>query len=99
MFEREWLVLSGIIVAVVTMGILLFFAAMARFLKRPSPSEAIIRIGRSSTDVFIGQAAWIVPILHRASTMSLSTIGITTRRAGPWTITASFPGTCAPAPP
>jgi uncharacterized membrane protein YqiK len=58
-----------------------FFSAMARFLKRPSPSEAIIRIGRSMTDVFIGRACWIVPILHRAATMSLSTIGLTIRRA------------------
>ena len=46
MFEQEWLVLAGIIVAVLVVGILLFFSAMARFLKRPSPSEAIIRIGR-----------------------------------------------------
>jgi uncharacterized membrane protein YqiK len=55
---------------------------MARFLKRPSPSEAIIRIGRSSSDVFIARAAWIVPVLHRAATMSLTTIGLTIRRAG-----------------
>ena len=58
-----------------------FVSAMARFLKRPSPSEAIIRIGRASTDVFIGQACWVVPVLHRAATMSLSTIGLTIRRA------------------
>jgi uncharacterized membrane protein YqiK len=57
-------------------------SAMARFLKRPSPSEAIIRIGRSNTDVFIGRSTWIVPVLHRAATMSLSTIGLTIRRAG-----------------
>jgi len=59
-----------------------FFGAMARFLKRPSPSEAIIRIGRATTDVFIGRACWIVPVLHRAATMSLSTIGLTIRREG-----------------
>ena len=82
MFEQEWLVLAGVIVAVLVVAVLLFFSAMARFLKRPSPSEAIIRIGRSKTEVFIGRATWIVPILHRAATMSLSTIGITTRRAG-----------------
>ena len=35
-----------------------------------------------ANNVYIGQAAWIEPILHRAATMSLSTIGITTRRAG-----------------
>src|SRR5262249_53142971 len=65
-----------------TVFVLLFFAAMARFLKRPSPSEAIIRIGRATTDVFIGRASWIVPVLHRAATMSLSTIGLTIRREG-----------------
>jgi uncharacterized membrane protein YqiK len=63
-------------------ALFLFGAAMARFLKRPSPSEAIIRIGRASTDVFIGRAAWIVPVLHRAATLSLTTIGLTIRRAG-----------------
>src|SRR5688572_20205912 len=69
-------------VAAVTAFVLVLAGAMARFLKRPSPSEAIIRIGRSKTEVYIGRATWIVPILHRAATMSLSTIGITTRRAG-----------------
>ncbi len=69
-------------VGAITIFALLFLSAMARFLKRPSPSEAIIRIGRSTTDVFIGRACWIVPILHRAATMSLSTIGLTIRRSG-----------------
>ncbi|HZS40873.1 MAG TPA: flotillin domain-containing protein [Polyangia bacterium] len=69
-------------VGAITLFILLFISAMARFLKRPSPSEAIIRIGRSTTDVFIGRACWIVPVLHRAATMSLSTIGLTIRREG-----------------
>ena len=49
--------------------LLVFAAAMARFLKRPSPSEAIMRIGRATTDVFIGRATWIVPVLHRAATI------------------------------
>ncbi len=70
------------LVAAVTAMALLFVGAMARFLKRPSPSEAIIRIGRATTDVFIGRACWIVPVLHRAATMSLSTIGLTIRREG-----------------
>src|SRR5690349_12125320 len=69
-------------VASITAFSLVFAGAMARFLKRPSPSEAIIRIGRATTDVFIGRACWIVPVLHRAATMSLSTIGLTIRRAG-----------------
>jgi uncharacterized membrane protein YqiK len=64
----------------ITLLVLAFFGAMARFLKRPSPSEAIIRIGRATTDVFIARACWIVPVLHRAATMSLSTIGLTIRR-------------------
>ena len=70
------------IVGTVVLFLLFFVSAMARFLKRPSPSEAIIRIGRATTDVFIGRACWIVPVLHRAATMSLSTIGLTIRRAG-----------------
>ena len=70
------------LVGAITALILAFFGAMARFLKRPSPSEAIIRIGRATTDVFIGRACWIVPVLHRAATMSLSTIGLTIRREG-----------------
>ncbi len=69
-------------IAAITMFVLLFLSAMARFLKRPSPSEAIIRIGRATTDVFIARACWIVPVLHRAATMSLSTIGLTIRRSG-----------------
>src|SRR5215468_3836014 len=69
-------------IGAITIFVLLFLSAMARFLKRPSPSEAIIRIGRSTTDVFTGRACWIVPVLHRAATMSLSTIGLTIRRAG-----------------
>lgn len=72
----------GVIVGAVAAVFIFFVSAMARFLKRPSPSEAIIRIGRTSTDVFIGRAAWIVPVLHRAATMSLTTIGLTIRRAG-----------------
>src|SRR3990170_4646000 len=71
------------IVGFLVLAILFFFSAMARFLKRPSPSEAIIRIGRNKTEVFIGKAAWVIPVLHRAATMSLSTIGLTIRRAGP----------------
>jgi uncharacterized membrane protein YqiK len=70
------------IVGTLVVFLLVFVSAMARFLKRPSPSEAIIRIGRATTDVFIGRACWIVPVLHRAATMSLSTIGLTIRRAG-----------------
>ena len=79
-FEAWQVALAG--VAAIVLPLFMFFAAMARFLKRPSPSEAIIRIGRKTTDVFIGQACWIVPVLHRASTISLSTIGLTIRRAG-----------------
>jgi uncharacterized membrane protein YqiK len=70
------------LVGTIVLFILLFFSAMARFLKRPSPSEAIIRIGRVATDVFIARACWIVPVLHRATTMSLSTIGLTISRTG-----------------
>src|SRR3954469_6169651 len=69
-------------VAFITAFSLVFAGAMARFLKRPSPSEAIIRVGRATTDVFIGRACWIVPVLHRAATLSLSTIGLTIRREG-----------------
>jgi uncharacterized membrane protein YqiK len=76
-----WQMALGL-VAAITLLVLVFFGAMARFLKRPSPSEAIIRIGRATTDVFIGRACWIVPVLHRAATMSLSTIGLTIRREG-----------------
>src|SRR5436305_2612718 len=76
-----WQFAAGLVLAVLAAA-LAFVGAMSRFLKRPSPSEAIIRIGRSSTDVFIGRATWIVPILHRAATLSLSTIGLTIRRAG-----------------
>lgn len=76
-----WHLAGGIVLAVAGAAIA-FISAMARFLKRPSPSEAIIRIGRSSSEVFIGRATWIVPILHRAATMSLTTIGLTIRRAG-----------------
>ena len=75
-----WQLAAGLVGAV-ALGFLAFMSAMARFLKRPSPSEAIIRIGRSNTDVFIGRSTWIVPVLHRAATMSLSTIGLTIRRA------------------
>lgn len=82
MFGIDILPLAGGLVVTVFGIVVFFFTAMARFLKRPSPSEAIIRIGRSSTEVFIGRAAWIVPVLHRAATMSLSTIGLTIRRAG-----------------
>src|SRR5260370_3660260 len=76
-----WQMAVALVAAVPAMA-LLFVGAMARFLKRPSPSEAIIRIGRSTTDVFIGRACWIVPVLHRAASMSLSTIGLTIRREG-----------------
>jgi len=76
-----WQIAAGLVGAV-ALGFVTFMGAMARFLKRPSPSEAIIRIGRATTDVYIGRATWIVPVLHRAATMSLSTIGLTIRRAG-----------------
>jgi len=82
MFGIEvWQFAAGLVLAIF-FAVLAFVGAMSRFLKRPSPSEAIIRIGRASTDVFIGRATWIVPILHRAATLSLSTIGLTIRRAG-----------------
>src|SRR6478736_7891569 len=80
--QNKVLFVAGLLVATVFMLSLMLFSAMARFLKRPSPSEAIIRIGRQATEVFIGRAAWIVPVLHRAATMSLSTIGLTIRRSG-----------------
>jgi uncharacterized membrane protein YqiK len=76
-----WQMALGLVGAI-TLFVLAFFGAMARFLKRPSPSEAIMRIGRATTDVFIGRACWIVPVVHRAATMSLSTIGLTIRREG-----------------
>jgi uncharacterized membrane protein YqiK len=74
--------MAAAFVGAITLFVFVFIGAMARFLKRPSPSEAIIRIGRATTDVFIGRACWIVPVLHRAATMSLSTIGLTIRREG-----------------
>jgi uncharacterized membrane protein YqiK len=74
--------MAAALVGAITLFVLVFFGAMARFLKRPSPSEAIMRIGRTTTDVFIGRACWIVPVVHRAATMSLSTIGLTIRRDG-----------------
>jgi uncharacterized membrane protein YqiK len=74
--------MAAALVGAITVFVLVFFGAMARFLKRPSPSEAIMRIGRNTTDVFIGRACWIVPVVHRAATMSLSTIGLTIRRDG-----------------
>jgi len=43
-------------VGAIVLFMLIFLTAMARFLKRPSPSEAIIRIGRAATDVFIARA-------------------------------------------
>src|SRR3954449_11886437 len=76
-----WQLAVGLVGAIALLA-LTFLSAMARFLKRPSPSEAIIRIGRATTDVFIGRACWIVPVLHRAATLSLSTIGLTIRRSG-----------------
>src|SRR2546430_17354365 len=76
-----WQFAAGLVLAVLA-GALVFVGAMSRFLKRPSPSEAIIRIGRSSTDVFIGRANWILPLLHRGAPLSLSSIGPTIRRAG-----------------
>ncbi len=76
----EWLVWAGAIAGSIVVAFVFFIAAMARFFKRPSPSEAIIRIGQKTTDVFIGRGTWIVPILHRAAIMSLSTIGLTIRR-------------------
>ncbi len=69
-------------VGVVFLFFVAFVGMMARFLRRPSPSEALIRIGRTTTDVFIGRACWVVPVLHRAATLSLSTIGLTIRRVG-----------------
>jgi uncharacterized membrane protein YqiK len=77
---QVWQVAASIVGFVFALAVI-FVGAMARFLKRPSPSEAIIRIGRATTDVFIGRACWIVPIAHRAATISLSTIGLTIRRA------------------
>src|SRR4051794_15697895 len=69
-------------VGAIVLFMIVFIGAMARFLRRPSPSEALIRIGRSSTEVFIGRSCWVVPVLHRAATLSLSTIGLTIRRVG-----------------
>jgi uncharacterized membrane protein YqiK len=80
--DSVYLWIAGVGIGFLATLVLLFFSAMARFLKRPSPSEAIIRIGKSVTDVYIGRGAWIVPIVHRAATMSLSTIGLTIRRSG-----------------
>jgi len=80
--KPEWLIWTAVIAGSVVLLVFFFFVAMARFFKRPSPSEAIIRIGQTMTDVFIGRGTWIVPILHRAAIMSLSTIGLTIRRNG-----------------
>ena len=82
LLSGEYVQIALAFVAALILFVLVFFGAMARFLKRPSPSEAIIRIGRATTDVFIARACWIVPVLHRAATMSLSTIGLTIRREG-----------------
>ena len=71
MIGNEILIIAGGAVAAIAGGFVFFVGAMARFLRRPSPSEAIIRIGRNSTKVFIARAAWIVPVLHRAATLSL----------------------------
>src|SRR5882757_3732164 len=45
------------IVGTVVVFLLVFVSAMARFLKRPSPSEAIIRIGRSTIGLTIRRAS------------------------------------------
>src|SRR5437764_10415820 len=97
-----WQFAAGLVLAVLA-GALVFVGAMSRFLKRPSPSEAIIRIGRATTDVFIGRATWIVPILHRAATLPLPTIGptIAPRRHQPHTAEDDIitgPGRARPRP-
>lgn len=48
--------MAGGLTGSVAVAFFFFVVSMARFLKRPSPSEAIIRIGRATTDVFIGRA-------------------------------------------
>src|SRR5687767_6750129 len=57
-----------------------YLFAVSNFLKRPSPSEAIIKIGAGETNVAIGRGIWVVPIFHRHAVISLSTIGLTIRR-------------------
>jgi len=68
------------LVGAVALGFLAFMSAMARFLKRPSPSEAIIRIGRA-TPTCSSAARVDRPGAASGATMSLSTIGLTIRRA------------------
>jgi uncharacterized membrane protein YqiK len=64
-------------------GLLIGFAfAMARFLKRPAPNEAIIRTGSDQTDVFIGKACWVIPFRHRATSISLGTMSLSIQRHG-----------------
>src|SRR4051812_34009653 len=82
MFGIEvWQFAAGPVLAIF-FAVLLLVGAMSRFLKRPSPREAILRIGRSATDVVIGRAPWLFPILHRAASPPLSPLGLTIRRAG-----------------
>ena len=78
----EWIYLAGGFIGLIVAFLLVFVAAMARFLRRPSPSEALIRIGRTQTEVYIGRAGGVAPVRHRAATLSLSTIGLTIRRVG-----------------
>ena len=63
---------AGLSAAAVFGFVLVYLWLVDRFLKRPAPSEAIVRTSRSRRDVFIGKAYWCLPFVHRVARVSLS---------------------------
>src|SRR5262245_29206659 len=62
--------------------LVLIGTAMARFYRRSSADEALVRTGSGGTRVYIGEGAFVMPVLHQLMRVSLKSIKLTVDRSG-----------------
>jgi flotillin len=78
----DWMYLSAIGVGVLVFAVLAMLGALAKWYRKASADEALIRTGRGGKEVRIDRGILVIPLLHEVSRVSLSTIRLHVQRVG-----------------
>jgi uncharacterized membrane protein YqiK len=62
--------------------LILITIAFGRFYRRATADEALVRTGAGGTRVYIGEGAFVMPVIHQLMRVSLKSIKLTVDRSG-----------------
>src|SRR4051812_21266032 len=72
----------AVVVACFVAILALIGAAFSSFYRRSSADEALVRTGAGGTHVYIGEGAFVMPVVHQLMRVSLKSIKLTVDRSG-----------------